>query len=299
MQTLASISRLQAPRGPVAVGGEIFVPGDGYRYHVFKSSGTFKFIQPGSNGSSSFDYLVVAGGGGGVIPSTSALGGGGGAGGLLTGTTTFTANTSYSITVGAGGIAGSNGEDSSIGSLFVCKGGGAGGFAQGNNGGSGGGGGAVTYGDTTTPGKGVYPGSTYIDGPRQGYDGNGGFAYNWTDLGGGGGAGGAPVSQTAGGIGKQITAFPYWGDTNNLGWYAGGGAGAHLESYISAPGRVKGGGGGIVNSGFWSSADRHGLPNTGGGASATTTSNGTNSYGVPTGLPANGGSGIVLIRYAI
>jgi len=64
-----------------------------------KRNGTWPFVY-------SINFLIVAGGGAGA----GNLGGGGGAGGLLTGTTSLSSGTVYTITVGAGGTA-----DSSIG----------------------------------------------------------------------------------------------------------------------------------------------------------------------------------------
>ena len=82
------------------------------------------------------NYLQVAGGGGGAVD------GGGGAGGLLSGTTSLSIASSYTITVGAGGTgslsAPTNGSNSQIGSLTASVGGGKGGTDGNNNAGSGG-----------------------------------------------------------------------------------------------------------------------------------------------------------------
>lgn len=56
----------------------------------------------GAKGPVSATYLSVAGGGGGGAY----IGGGGGAGGYLTGTTTLTRGTNYTVTVGGGGAGG-------------------------------------------------------------------------------------------------------------------------------------------------------------------------------------------------
>ena len=83
-------------------------------------------------------YLVVAGGGsGGWENLQSGTGGGGGAGGVLTGSFTQSANTVYTITVGAGGVGqtlgsvGNNGANSTIigtdSVTFTAIGGGRGG----------------------------------------------------------------------------------------------------------------------------------------------------------------------------
>jgi hypothetical protein len=68
-------------------------------YQIFQSSGTWTC----PDGITEVEYLVVAGGGGGGAR----FGGGGGAGGYRTGTGfSVTAGTTYTVTVGAGGIGG-------------------------------------------------------------------------------------------------------------------------------------------------------------------------------------------------
>jgi hypothetical protein len=79
------------------------------------------------------EYLVVAGGGAG---GNAAAHGGGGAGGLLTnvgGSSLSLTAATHTVTVGAGGVAGSpgtNGSDSSIAALVVATGGGRGGYSS-------------------------------------------------------------------------------------------------------------------------------------------------------------------------
>lgn len=151
---------------------------------VFTSSGTW------TAPVSSIDALVVAGGGaGGSIGNTNGSGGGGGAGGMrvVTGQA-VTPGTVYTITVGAGGaerqnLSGSNGGNSSIGTLIVATGGGGGGIgpnAGPGSGGSGGGGGGNGQGNFNQSG------GTGISG--QGFAG--GNAVNTSSAAGGGGAGG-------------------------------------------------------------------------------------------------------------
>ena len=153
------------------------------------------------------NYLVVGGGGAGGDSTGLERGGGGGAGGLLNDTfTAYNANT-YTITIGAGGTAvnggsGNNGNNSVLSNggtnIITAYGGGGGGYSSvnGNNGASGGGGG---YGSNSSGnhlgGKGVYPGSTYISAPRQGYDGGDAAGQQG---GGGGGAGGLGLGYTPG-----------------------------------------------------------------------------------------------------
>jgi hypothetical protein len=152
--------------------------------------------------TTAIDYLIVAGGGG------SAGGGGAGGGGYLTtmGGSQFNATNgvTHTITVGAAGGAGSGGNGAQGGNSsafgLTAYGGGRGG-TNGGNGGSGGGG-NINYG---VGGKGVYPGSVYISGPRQGYDASQTSYYQ-----GGGGAGGTTTTYAAGpGASNNITGTSY------------------------------------------------------------------------------------------
>lgn len=236
---------------------------------------------------SSVEYLIVAGGGSGG----GLKGGGGGAGGLLTSTASVTAGTVYTIIVGAGASvsqyqAGNQGSNSSAFSQTAVGGGGGASYigsiqGVGGNGGSGGGG-SCDSGRNGTAGKGVYPGSTYINATRQGYDG--GFS---TAREGGSGGGGAGATGSAtdgfnggnGGIGIQSSI----GGTST--YYAGGGGGGGgATGYSSVGGQGGGGAGG-------GSAGTAGTANTGGGGGGI----GNNPYlGFTAGA---GGSGIVIIRY--
>lgn len=144
-----------------------------YKVVKFTSLGTCPTWTPPA-AVATLDYLVVGGGGSGGTPGESVvtshwpfadtyccdtrLGtGGGGAGGLLMGTLSITPGGTYSITVGAGGVApsyssgtssqGDDGTTSAFGSFQVAGGGGgaggttATGSGTGRSGGSGGGGG--------------------------------------------------------------------------------------------------------------------------------------------------------------
>ena len=76
-----------------------------YRVHTFLKSSTF-YIEDSMN----VDYLVVGGGGGGANGGSITGQGGGGAGGFRTAAGfSVTGQTTYSITIGAGGLAGTNG----------------------------------------------------------------------------------------------------------------------------------------------------------------------------------------------
>lgn len=238
------------------------------------------------------DYLVVAGGGGGGI----SYGAGGGAGGLLTGSSVIlNRETTYTITVGAGGSTDVSGSNSSVsGTLFstvTAIGGGYGGKyaspANGANGGSGGGGASGNI--IGVGGKGVYPGSSYFNQARQGYDGGSSLQGGGYASGGGGGAGGvgADVSGSGssgkggnGGIGVSSSI------TGTSTYYAGGGGG---WGYSAGGGGGTGGSGGGGNGESYPSGNQAtaGTVNTGGGGGGDGTA----------GVGKAGGSGVVILRF--
>ena len=265
---------------PYATGGDTVMTDGTYWYHTFVSSGTFT-PQKGIT----CDYLVVAGGGGGGKGANS---GGGGAGGLRStvtatggGGTLETAlsltTTGYTVTVGAGGAGGAsdgtNGADgsNSVFSTITSTGGGGGGASGSNNGragGSGGGGGLYeTIGGVGTANQG------FAGGP------NIGLAANATKFraGGGGGAGavggGAAASVGTGGVGVATSI------SGSSVTYAGGGGGGANDG--TAAGGAGGGG----------AAGSAGTANTGGGGGGGGNSGGNNV--------SAGGSGIVIVRYAV
>ena len=136
-----------------ATGGTITTDGD-YKVHSFTSSGTFTVTEIGASGGAGdqVQYLVIAGGAGGGY----SMNGGGGAGGYRTATGFTVAQQAYTITVGAGGAAGTsdspatapNGSNS-VFSTITSTGGGGGAQTNGGtgaSGGSGGGGGGKTSG---------------------------------------------------------------------------------------------------------------------------------------------------------
>jgi len=256
----------------------------------------------------SASYLVVAGGGGGGYSyDTSPSGGGGGAGGLLTGSTTLTIGTTYSVTVGAGGAGGAystaatSGTNSSITALsLTAVGGGSGGGATSSaiyaaascvSGGGGGSSGAGTGGSggANTAGQG---------------NAGGNFLSNGIVYGGGGGgagaAGGAPnnigpsyaSNGGAGGAGLSNSI------TGSAVYYAGGGGGTGGwpgNNYgVGGVGGTGGGGtgtsftnGGGGNAGFI--AGTAGTANTGGGGGGGGNNGTSNSNGLA------GGSGVVIL----
>jgi hypothetical protein len=310
------------PEYIVATGGTVTCCGD-YKIHTFTGPGTFCVSCAGNPlGSETVDYLVIAGGGAGG----SGIGGGGGAGGLRFSATTYCAPApsaprkgpaalsvcaqAYPITVGAGGAFSpsitptptTTRGGSSIFSTITSTGGGKGANGQtggetGATGGSGGGGGYCGSG-----GAGNTPPVT----PVQGFAGGPKHPTCLGDTGGGGGAsevGETGVSGTggAGGDGLEINI-----NGSNT-YYAGGGGGINYNSNSPSPtsGAGGNGGGGAGGKGGWASPAPEqavaGTANTGGGGG------GGNEVSNPTPNPnggpensqdgANGGSGVVIIRY--
>lgn len=281
-----------------ATGGNIVVTDGSYWYHAFTSSGTFI-----PNQALTADVLVVAGGGsgGGGIYGGS---GGGGAGGLsYQSGRSLSANTAYVTIVGAGGatatgdVQGNNGNNSIFDTITSIGGGGGGHYnlsntiaTAGNAGGSGGGsydnqsGGASTQTNT---------------GGATGYGNAGGIGRTYVGGGGGGagavggnGAGNGPFD-AAGIGGNGLSTWSSWGAATNTGhnvsgtrWYAGGGSGGWQNSASNVG--TSNGGGGAGSNGL---STTPGLPNTGGGGGGSERG-GTASGGA-------GGSGIVIIRYAV
>lgn len=286
--TLYGIATAPAPTAK-ATGGTITYD-VGYTYHTFTSSGTFTPLVP-----LTVDYLVVAGGGGGGGGSQPGAGGGG-AGGYRTsigGTAlSLTSGTAYTATVGAGGAAGTSGSGTgvnggnSVFSTITSAGGGCGAGSintdtvTSGSGGSGGGGARPGSGNTTMPGG---SGNTPSVSPSQGNNGGNGYHRAGISSNGGGGGGASAAGQNAGdvsrgGDGGAGTANSISGSSVT---YAGGGGGGSDTGNNGAGGA--GGGGAGANTGVAGTANLGG----GGGGSANYNSSG-----------GNGGSGIVIVRYA-
>ena len=229
--------------------------------------------------SLSASYLIVAGGGsGGAYIGGTGLGGGGGAGGLLSGSAlTIDTNSTYVVTVGAGGVGtststGTNGANSSFSAYATSAvGGGYGGLTSaGASGGSGGGGGgnlSLNAGGTATSGQGYAGGSSAV------------ASY----IGGGGGGAGAVGTNGAAGVGGSGGVGVSSSITGTATYYAGGGG--------ASGGTAGTGGNGGGGNGSTSGAGSAGTANTGGGGAGSTGSSGTTAGG-------NGGSGVVIISYA-
>jgi len=275
-------------------------PGNGYRYHVFTSPGTFTV----NSGSTTGEVLIVAGGGGGGAVADG-VGGGGGAGGVVY-YTTYPFTVPISVTIGSGGPgapSAPNGGNTVFGAT-TALGGGIGGQSRrgtiyapptGNPGGSGGGGNGFDSGkpggSATQPGQPLVAGA---GGTNYGYAGGTGATY----AGGGGGSGGigsnGGASGGPGGNGQPFPGFagplispeipaPNVPVIGPLGYYAGGGAGGG----VPAPTGVGGLGGGA---------------NGGGTTGASATGYGSGGAGSHTGSLVPGGSGsqgIVIVRYLV
>lgn len=240
--------------------------------------------------SYSVDYLAVGGGAGGGsdsndTPANNSGGGGGGAGGFRTGSITLVGGTTYTCSVGAGGVGvsannGTAGTASSItgGSISIsAAGGGEGGgeARNGGDGGSGGGGGAGNDGPNGSGGSGNTPSVS----PSQGNSGGGGIGPSTFSGGGGGGAsngGTAANSQPNGGNGTASSI------TGSSVTYAGGGGGG-TNNLSGGSGGSGGGGNGTQGSGSAGSGT-DGLGGGGGGR-------GTGAFGAG----ASGGDGVVIL----
>ena len=248
------------------------------------------------------DYLVVAGGGAGGHDgqNNDIAGGGGGAGGLLYGTRyRITSPSTLTVTVGGGGSGvaansstpATNGNNSVLGSITAIGGGRGGGYVtspsayySANSGGSGGGGiYSLNSGAVGTSGQG-----------NSGGNGTSSASPGAYAAGGGGGAGAAgencDASTGRGGNGGVGLSYDIAG--NGTVYYAGGGGGG---SGYQIAGKTPGTGG-LGGGGNGSATDigTAGTANTGGGAGGSGNINGSPYPGHPS---ANGGSGIVVIRY--
>lgn len=278
----------------VASGGsvsDVTINGTLYRVHTFTSTGssTFSVSSVGNGSNPKVEYLVVAGGGAGGYPSDR-TGGGGGAGGLLhnIGAGISVSATSYPLSIGAGGTGGvvpTNGQNSTAFGVTAIGGGRGGGSAYlSATGGSSGG----TYhnaADTVksgTSGQGTSGGA--------GYDsGNVSVGFK---AGGGGGSFSAGSSASSGINGNGGSGTPLKMASNTATYYAAGGGGGNQVYTAQSLGGNGGGGNGAVNS---TTAATAGAANTGSGGGGGAVSNGGSSFLAG----ANGGSGIIIIRYPL
>jgi hypothetical protein len=226
------------------------------------------------------EVLVVAGGGRG---GDNHSGGGGGGGVIYNGSFAVTKDSSYAITVGAGGSGTYgqivNGQNSVFHSLTAI--GGGGGAGEGNNdlpGANGGcGGGGSGHSVATAGGNGTV---------GQGFNGAAGYdAGTSKNGGGGGGAGGAgQTGQVAKGGDGGVGFISSISGSNQ--YYGGGGGGGAWAGQGKTPGI--GGLGGGQNGGGSGVLASSGTANTGGGGGGG---------GEGSGTGGSGGSGIIIIRY--
>lgn len=276
--------------------GGMIAQDDTYTYHVFGATGSFIPKQ-----TLTAEVLVVAGGGAG-----GAQGGGGGAGGLVySSSVSLGSGTTYTATVGAGGVAasgvsGANGVASSLAgsglTTISATGGGGGGSGisgQNNNGRNGGSGGGAGIGPSGT-------GGTAVSGQGSAGGGAPGGGGNYPGGGGGGAsvAGGTPATNTspAGNGGNGSSSYDAWGKATTRGevvngiYYFAGGGGGGIFYNPSADGTagLGGYGGGTAGKGQAYTV-LNAKTNTGGGGGGVGHSTLT--------LAGNGGSGVVIIRY--
>jgi len=279
-----------------AFGGDVVATDGTYWYHAFRNSGTFT-----PQSSFSVDYLVVAGGGGGGNGASS--GGGGGAGGYRTSTGySTTGGTGYTVTIGAGGVGSANDGTQGSNSVFATitsTGGGYGGRGGNNgltSGGAGGSGGGAGGSGGSGAGSGFAGGAASPAGQgNAGGSGASGGTYYGAGGGGGAGAVGAnAVTVTAGNGGAGLNTLSNWlsaTGTGASGYVAGGGGGGTNEVNT---GYGTGGAGGGGRAGYWNGSSVlspvAGTANTGGGGGG----GGSNNVN-----GASGGSGLVIVRYAV
>ena len=300
-------------------------PCGNFQTHTFTGPGTFEVTKLAvSSPNNALDYLIVGGGGGSGAREGA---GGGGAGGFRetpgTSTGSYTVSpiagsvsafnatvNSFPIVVGAGGAGGtpgcaenkgSDGANSSFNSN-VSTGGGGGGVGDGggagnpnfygNPGGSGGAAGGRIGSGCSTASKGT--GNSPPVSPSQGNPGGASktCTTNSNDAGGGGGGATATGSNASnpegpggnGGAGAttHITGSPVG--------YAGGGGGGGNGGGIGNGGTASDGGGAGRGSPSPNGPGTAGTANTGGGGGGGSS---------PSTTGANGGSGVVIIRYKI
>lgn len=262
---ISNTAFLSGKKGLSCTGGVVTQTGT-TRVHVFSVPTTHSLNCIGSGTAS---YLIVAGGGG----ANSGGRGGGGAGGFRTGTATLSSGT-FSLVVGAGGAASTNGANSTAFGI-TSIGGGAGGNVSpstGASGGSGGGAGAsnppTTVGGAGTAGQGSA-------------GGNNTFTGNPYPAAGGGGAGAVgqnSLSSTQSGAGGAGLASSITG--TSIMYAGGGGAGCSVGGCVVGAGGAGGGGAGVSTS--VGTAGINGLGGGGGGGSTT---------------GGAGGSGVVIVSY--
>ena len=304
---ISSDTANQNTSGPYAFGGDIITTDGTYWYHAFLNSGSFTALKNLSN----VDYTIVAAGGG-----SQGAGGGGGAGGVRSSITwtggssignnlesklSFTANTTYACVIGAGSatynydldgsyLRGGNSSISGNGFTTITSTGGGGGAGySGGPAGTGGSGGGGSWTDSST---GSFATGANASPSGQGYAGGNGGTSGTNGAGGGGGGAGAIGGNSNGGsvagnggngIYTALTNALSIGQLSGGNYYVGGGGGGFGTS-VQGTGGTGGGGAGVGQSGY----GNPGTANTGGGAGGAWDRPGS-----------KGGSGLIILRYAV
>ena len=248
----------QYKESPAILTSEVFEDIGEYRIHTIKTDTSDKTFSVGVS-DITFDILLVGGGGCGG----QAYGGGGGGGGEYFYKSQTLGIGSYTVTIGAGGIAvydttnwprGASGGQSSItgpGTNIIAVGGGGGGVGNlinnrpGGNGGSGGGGAGFQAG-------GPWAGGTSTATGPYGFGNDGGTGVGNVGYGGTGGGGGAG---SVGVAGVLVSGNTYNGGNGGAGkqcpidsnyYAAGGGGGCKLGGVAGVGGSGIGGSGNIA-----------------------------------------------------
>ncbi len=252
--------------------------GTTYMLHTFLNTGVFR-----TNGAKTIDFLLVGGGGASPAAQLSyGSSGGGGGGGVVEGTNFSLSAGTYVVTVGAGGVRtgeytrGGNGGDTTFAGVTAKGGGGGGDYAAtGADGGSGGGGGEVAQSGGATIQSSQNSGISNIQ--QFGFAGGTGGQYQASPNGSGGGGG-------AGGAGGTPDSTSH---SNAVGGAAGNGRANSITGTSTTYGR------GGIGGGHGQMYADPGLNGRGDGATGASASHPYQGKG------ANGGSGIVIIRYTI
>ena len=139
LRTVSGLTQVNkwAPVDVDATGGTVSAPGNGFKYHTFKSSGSLVVTAVPGGHPGTCELLVVGGGGG----SANGYYGGGGAGGVAKATFPLSVTT-YPIAIGAASAPQATGNDTTVSGhpigTITCKGGGRGGLFGNYGGGDGG-----------------------------------------------------------------------------------------------------------------------------------------------------------------
>ena len=223
LRTVSGLTQVNkwAPVDVDATGGTVSAPGNGFKYHTFKSSGSLVVTAVPGGHPGTCELLVVGGGGG----SANGYYGGGGAGGVAKATFPLSVTT-YPIAIGAASAPQATGNDTTVSGhpigTITCKGGGRGGLFESHGGGAGGsGGGEQDTGEGVGPGTQPTQNPAWVPQPGFSQYGNPGGAGHMTGAyqsAGGGGAGAAGQGSSGGGgsgpygkggIGVEMPGFEY------------------------------------------------------------------------------------------